>query len=546
MSYKFQYQVEEPFFPDFHNGLAFAKNEIWEGSDYINMAKVIPWADIEALVAPHLKKLGRRQLSVRCQLGLLLAQNMEGCSDRTLIRYTIENHYLRIFLGLDEYGNEPPCCYSLIHFIRVRFEPFMAEIQNLINQKYQAAIKFVEPESLERTTEKFKQLNIEKQSINDIQSNDIANNQKSTDVCAPSNVDEEDNKRTGHASEPPTTDTKIPNKGTMLIDATVSPADIAYPTDWRLIYDSFRVLHHVICELREQHFHFKERFNAQVFRKHYLKIAKAKKITTEKKREELRYMLLFLSRAVKAFSSIPKDLLNKYIRKSTIFKCDTAVKIYEQQQAMWNDKSSTITNRIVSLNQPWVRPIIRGKSRAKIEFGMKVDVAMVNGVTYVDRLSYDAYSEGNDLIRFIENYKIRFGFWPERVRVDQGYQTEQNRQFCIERNIILCGKPLGRKQKNKTQQNLSDQDIADELRGRIPIEGKFGEAKRNYTLDRLMSHTPATSYTTVYAIFILMDIKKWVRLFFVSFSKVVFYDMLEIWHWILSRVHIKLPKNASF
>lgn len=41
----------------------------------------------------------------------------------------------------------------------------------------------------------------------------------------------------------------------------------------------------------------------------------------------------------------------------------TIYKVYEQQEYMYQDRVHSVPERIVSLSQPWVRPIVRGKSR---------------------------------------------------------------------------------------------------------------------------------------------------------------------------------------
>jgi len=72
-------------------------------------------------------------------------------------------------------------------------------------------------------------------------------------------------------------------------------------------------------------------------------------------------------------------------------------------------------NRIVSLKQPHVRPIVRGKASAKTEFGAKVEISVVDGYVRVEKLSLDAYNECDSLIGVVENFKNRTGKYPERL-----------------------------------------------------------------------------------------------------------------------------------
>jgi len=69
---------------------------------------------------------------------------------------------------------------------------------------------------------------------------------------------------------------------------------------------------------------------------------------------------------------------------------------------MYEDRSHQITDRIVSISQPHVRPIVRGKASKEVEFGAKLSVSLVNGYSFLDRLSWEAFNESNDLISQVE------------------------------------------------------------------------------------------------------------------------------------------------
>ena len=103
-----------------------------------------------------------------------------------------------------------------------------------------------------------------------------------------------------------------------------------------------------------------------------------------------------------------------------------------------------IADRIVSVSQPHVRPIKRGKAGAATEFGAKISASLIDGVSFVDRISWDAYNETGDLIGQIKAYRTRFGHYPESVHADKIYRTRDNRKFCKKHGIRLSGPPLGR------------------------------------------------------------------------------------------------------
>ncbi|GIQ64205.1 hypothetical protein PACILC2_27730 [Paenibacillus cisolokensis] len=155
--------------------------------------------------------------------------------------------------------------------------------------------------------------------------------------------------------------------------------------------------------------------------------------------------------------------------------------LYHQQLQMWSERSHQMEDRIVSIHQPHIRPIVRGKAKARVEFGAKIAVSMTNGYAFLDRLSWDNFNESTTLIGVIEKYRERMGTYPAVVQVDQIYRTRENRSFCKQHGIWLSGPALGRKPKNGPSSE-DKQDVKQDTGERNAIEGKFGEGKRKYGL----------------------------------------------------------------
>lgn len=73
----------------------------------------------------------------------------------------------------------------------------------------------------------------------------------------------------------------------------------------------------------------------------------------------------------------------------------TILKLYGQQMCMYENKTHTVEKRIVSIRQPWLRPIVRGKAKAPVEFGAKQNLSIdENGYGRIGHLSFEAYWEG--------------------------------------------------------------------------------------------------------------------------------------------------------
>lgn len=103
-----------------------------------------------------------------------------------------------------------------------------------------------------------------------------------------------------------------------------------------------------------------------------------------------------------------------------------------------------VPNRIVSLSQPFLRPIVRGKAKAPVEFGAKLDISVVNGWPRLEGLSFNAYNEATKLVEMVERYKSRTGQYPKRVLADKIYRNRDNLSYCKERGKRLSGPALGR------------------------------------------------------------------------------------------------------
>ncbi len=160
----------------------------------------------------------------------------------------------------------------------------------------------------------------------------------------------------------------------------------------------------------------------------------------------------------------------------------------------------------MSISQPHVRPIKRGKAGRDTEFGAKLSVSVVDGFSFVDRMSWDNYNESLDLVGQIERYKDRFGCYPESVHVDKIYRTRANRAYCKERGIRMSGPPLGSKPQNVSREEKKLAHADEAIRNRV--EGKFGQGKRRFGLGRVMAKLADTSAAQIVLTFLVMNLER--------------------------------------
>ena len=171
-------------------------------------------------------------------------------------------------------------------------------------------------------------------------------------------------------------------------------------------------------------------------------------------------------------------------------------------------KIHIVEDRIVSISQPYIRPIVRGKAKSPVEFGAKLDLSVdETGICRLEKLSFDAYNESTVLKTAIENYKQRTGHYPERVLADQIYRNRDNITFCNGLDIRLSGKRLGRPKKNadtKEEKKTAYQDNTD----RIEVERKFSLAKRKFGLGLLLTKREDTTKASIFLSIIAMNIDR--------------------------------------
>lgn len=117
---------------------------------------------------------------------------------------------------------------------------------------------------------------------------------------------------------------------------------------------------------------------------------------------------------------------------------------------MWSEKKRRVDQGIVSLSQPHVRPIVRGKARKPTEFWAKLSVSYVDHYVFLHRLSWENFNESQALKAQVKNCKETYGCYPESVHVDKIYRTRENLAWCKERGIRLTGLYLGRPPKNRS------------------------------------------------------------------------------------------------
>lgn len=437
------YKIENQLkFEDF----VFPYGKLNENNRWVKLSKIIPWDDVESKYAKKFRKKGNPAKNVRIALGTLIIQQTLNCSDRELVNQVSENPYLQFFIGLKEFQERAPFSASVLVDFRKRFSAkFLAEINELI---------------------------IESENKKEDENND---------------------------SDPP-------NSGTLIIDATCTPADIAFPQDLSLLNKSRENLEKIIDNLHNSTDGKKPRTYRKKARKDFLNTSKAKRKTAKVVRKAIGKQLNYIKRDLGYINTMVES--GKCLSEKEMEILKIVTEVYTQQKEMFDNHKHSVANRIVNLNQPHIRPIVRGKASAKTEFGAKVEISVVDGYVRVEKLSWDAYNECDSLIDIVENFKNRTGRYPERVLVDKIYRNRKNLSYCKENNIRISGPALGRPKKDDTRDRKAEYiDLCD----RNAVEGKFGEGKRAHGLNRIFAKLKETSECVINTAFLVLNLNKRLR-----------------------------------
>lgn len=412
---------------------------------WVKRAKQVPWEMAEKKYEHMFRKNGRPAKQIRIALGALLIKEYLKCSDEETVQNIAEQPYLQYFIGLKRFTSEPPFDASLMVWFRKRLSSkFMNEINEAMC-KTEAAPKAVTP---------------------------------------PKDDDDE------------------PHGGMIIVDATCAPADIKYPTDTNLLAEAIEKTDGMIDEMQEpfKGIEPRPRTYRNKSRKLFTGFVKQRKPNAKTIRKVKGKQLNYLKRNLKAIEQMRQR--GGKLPEKREKQLETINTLYEQQRLMHNNRTHSVGNRIVSLSQPHIRPIVRGKAGTPVEFGAKVNMSVVNGYVFLDEISYDAYYEGDKLENAIIDYFLRFKMLPEKILADKAYTDRYNRKLCKELGIKLAGKPPGRPPKIPPTYDKFDSGRRNE------IEGKFGTLKTRYGWSRIMARLPETGKTVIAVSAFAMNLAK--------------------------------------
>ena len=432
------YDYEQLSFMNFNStcGMQLDPNNEW-----IRISRQLPWRAWESLYSLKFPAdTGNVAKPCRMVMGSLIIQLRMGLTDRDLVEQLTQNPYYQYFIGLEAFQHIAPFSHTLLVEWRKRIDfEFIIKANDMLCDASPKTYRFRKGKSMFR-------------------------------------------------------------KGTLLAtqicDATVAPQYIRFPQDTSLLNEARMKLEAMIDWFCLTYGVTKPRTYRKLAHKDYLAFARSKKPNAEKIREAVKAQLGYVRRDIEyidGYMSNGYAPLAKYTDNII-----TIHLLYEQQLTMYENRTHKIDNRIVSISQPYVRPIVRGKSKAPTEFGAKLHLSIdETGFARIEHLSFDGYNEGPMLIDAINAYKYRNGVYPERVLVDQIYRTRQNLGFCKEHGIRISGPKLGRPSKDSAESRKERKISARDCTDRIEVERYFSTAKRRNGMGTINKKREDTSLSTI-------------------------------------------------
>lgn len=459
---------------------------------WVKLAAIIPWDEIEkqyAFMFPSDR--GNVAKPVRMALGALIIQTRCGFTDRETVQQITENPYLQYFIGLREYQLTRPFTPAAMVKFRKRFNgKRLADINE----------KILHVEKTEQELE--------------IEQDDDHND---NDCEGSGNLEEKREKSEEEAIAE--ADTR-PNQGTLILDATCTPADISFPTDHRLLNEAREQLDRIIDTLHQTDVEGtrRPRTYRQKARKDYLSLSKQRNPRKNQIRKAIKKQLQYVRRNLRIVDQLLMKEQNEICPLSRRQEKLLAVirKLYEQQAAMYKNRSHRISDRIVNIYQSHVRPIVRGKAGAAVEFGAKVAISLEEGYSRIEKLSWDPFNEAGTLEETVERYRERHGCYPEAVLADKIYRNRDNLSYCKKHGIRLSGPRLGRPPASSTLQKAEKRLERLDAKQRNAVEGKFGEGKRKYSLDRVVARLKETAECMIAMQFLVMNLEHKLRVLFLQ------------------------------
>ena len=286
---------------------------------------------------------------------------------------------------------------------------------------------------------------------------------------------------------------------TMFTDATCYESDMRYPTDQKLLWECVEKAYALMCEASRKLGIHRPRTKFLDVEKANLTYRKQRKHTKEQTRKITRRLMDLLGKILKEMRKMEREnpAVELYsVREQERISVITTVYRQQSKHFRSGDSRESIPNRVVSVNKPYVRPIVRGKEVKSVEFGAKCNNILVDGISFIEKLSFNAFNEGTRLPHCIKMHKRLFGVDVKKIGGDASYAGNTNRELCTSNGIHTSFVQKGKRAKEKREKDFVREDLA-RVRA-TTMEGSFGTQKEHYSMRRIKARMKMTEILYIF------------------------------------------------
>ena len=286
---------------------------------------------------------------------------------------------------------------------------------------------------------------------------------------------------------------------TFYTDATCYESEMRYPTDQKLLWECCEKAYSIMCIVCQRLEIHRPRTKYLDVEKANMGYVKQRKHSKSQQRKLTRRLIHLLGKILEEIRKMVREHDDEEVltvrEKSTM---DIITKVYRQQKNHFNsnDPRESIPDRIVSISKPYVRPIVRGKEVKNVEFGAKCNNILVDGISFIEKLSFNAFSEGTRLEHCIKMHKRLFKVDAKKIGGDTGYAGTANRDLCRKLDIQTSFVKRGRPSAEKKEKDFVRQELA-RVRA-TAMEGSFGTLKEHYAMRRIKARKKKTEILYIF------------------------------------------------
>ena len=280
-----------------------------------------------------------------------------------------------------------------------------------------------------------------------------------------------------------------------MTDATCYESHMRFPTDMKLLWESIEWLYRHICRHCGELGIRRPRNKYRNVAESYLSYCKKRKRKASRTRMLKRRMIRLLEKLL-----IQRDEIHKEYGKSLRYTQDYQKrlsiirKVLVQEKEMFEGRK--VSDRIVSIDRHYVRPIVRGKETKSVEFGAKVNNIQIDGISFIDHISFKAFNEGIRLKNCIRMQQKLMNVRVRCVAADSIYANNANRKFCTKYGISTSFVRKGRAAKDEHLRKVLRSELSRERATRL--EGSFGTQKQHYSLSRIKARNMKTEILWIF------------------------------------------------